>query len=840
MRKKILALLLTVAMICSMCVVPALAAGETPSVTFADAKGTWAESSINRWASAGIIAGDPDGKVNPSRHLTRAELATILVRFLGLSETAGANTFSDVSADDWFAGAILKCAAAGIMQGWAGKADPNDPITREQAITMVGRALGVKAKAGQDLSQFSDADQVFPYAVEYMAPLTAMGILKGVEDGSKVAPKAYIDRASALALLDKAIAAYVTTPGSVKAEDADRFIIVNASAGDVTISGTAAGVLVTNGNKADVKLNGLKADTVKVDSAVTVDVMGSAELGSMDVNAPATVNVARGSKVGTLDTADAPSAVINQSTGSTGGGGGGGGGSRPTSKTYAITVDTAIANGTVRASRASASKGAIITLTVEAAEGYELDTLTVTGTDGTVVSVNDSKFTMPDQAVTVTATFQKIGGEGTYAITVDTTVNGTVTADKETAKAGETVTLTVTAVEGYELDTLTVDGVAVTVTNGTYVFTMPAKAVVVSATFKAVKPVDPEDPDVYAITVDATVNGAVTADRESAKAGETVTLTIIPATGYELDVLRVNGQAMSVTGGKCVFTMPAQAVVVRATFKAVKPVDPDRPDVYAITVDAAIVNGVVTTSPAGQAEAGTVVTVTATPAQGYELKTLTVNGQAVVNGQFTMPAQAVTVSATFEKKTEPEQPTKTYTVTNATAADANGTLELSKTSVEEGESVTVTVKPAQGYELDTLTVNGTAVSVTGNTYTLTVTADVTVKATFKAAAVVPENVTITLALAGNAADAVQSVALPGIAGANGVYTVEKDTEVTIVVTLKDGKSADAYTVSADTVTFTANGSAFTGKAKAAATATITITVAKKETPANDAGTRKAD
>lgn len=839
MCKKILALFLTVAMVCSMCVVPALAAEETPSITFVDAKGHWAESSINRWGSAGIIAGDPDGTVNPNRHLTRAELATILVRFLGLTEMARADTFTDVTADDWFAGAILKCAAAGIMEGWAGKADPNRPITREQAITMMGRALGVKAKAGQDLSQFRDADQVYPYAVDYLAPLTAMGILKGVDDGSKVAPKAYIDRASAMALLDRAISHYVTTPGEVKANDADRFIIVNASAGDVTISGVAAGVLVANGNKANVKLNALKADTVKVDSPVTVEVKGTAEVGSIDVNARATVHVDRASKVGAIDTTDAPSAIINNGQSTGGGGGGGGGGSRPSSKTYAITVDAAIVNGTVKVSPTKAAKGAKVTVTVTPDEGYELDELSVTGTDGTVVSVLDGKFTMPDQAVTVTATFKRLG-EDIYDITVDAAiVNGAVTADKTSAKAGETVTLTVTPDQGYELDVLTVDGEAVAVTDGTYVFTMPARAVSVSATFKVVQTVDPGQPDVYTITVDTTVNGAVTADREAAKAGETVTISVIPATGYELDVLRVNGVAVSVTDGKCVFTMPAQAVTITAVFQATGPVDPEQPDTYTITVDPAIVNGTVTADKTA-AKAGETVTLTVTPDQGYQLKTLLVNGQAVENGQFTMPAQAVTVTATFEKTQGPVDPPKTYTVTDATAADANGTLELSATSVEEGQSVTITIKPAEGYVLDVLSVNGAAVDVLGSTYTLRVTANVTVRATFKAVVVEPGEVIVTLAVAGDAADAVQSVAIQGAQGANGVYTVQQDAEVTVVVTLKEGKNAAEYTVSADTVVLTANGNTFTGKVKVTATATLTITVVKKETPANDLGQRKAD
>ena len=61
-------------------------------------------------------------------------------------------------------------------------------------------------------------------------------------------------------------------------------------------------------------------------------------------------------------------------------------------------------------------------------------------------------------------------------------------------------------------------------------------------------------------------------------------------------------------------------------------------------------NGTLTTSPSGSVAAGTTVTVTATAAEGYTLAAITVNGSAIAGTTFTMPAEAVTVAATFEKK----------------------------------------------------------------------------------------------------------------------------------------------------------------------------------------------
>ena len=87
------------------------------------------------------------------------------------------------------------------------------------------------------------------------------------------------------------------------------------------------------------------------------------------------------------------------------------------------------------------------------------------------------------------------GGAGvtTYAITVQNSKNGGVTASHKSAAKDTAVTLTVTPDKGYELDTLTVldsknKAVKLTEKNGKYTFTMPAGKVTVSAAFKAAAP----------------------------------------------------------------------------------------------------------------------------------------------------------------------------------------------------------------------------------------------------------------------------------------------------------------------------------------------------------------
>ncbi len=153
-----------------------------------------------------------------------------------------------------------------------------------------------------------------------------------------------------------------------------------------------------------------------------------------------------------------------------------------TSCEHAITVDPT-EHGKVTVPD-SANDGDEVKLTATPDEEYELSELTVKDSKGGAVAVQDDTFTMPIRDVTVTATF----AQKTYEVAVDKDIkHGTVESDKATAAKGETVKLTVTADEGYAIDTLTVkdaDGKEVAVKDNA--FAMPGSTVTVSATFKYV------------------------------------------------------------------------------------------------------------------------------------------------------------------------------------------------------------------------------------------------------------------------------------------------------------------------------------------------------------------
>ncbi|HCS87431.1 MAG TPA: hypothetical protein DIW30_03135, partial [Bacteroidales bacterium] len=277
-------------------------------------------------------------------------------------------------------------------------------------------------------------------------------------------------------------------------------------------------------------------------------------------------------------------------------------------------------------------------------------------------------------------------------ITISPTEHGTVTADKPTARYGETVTLTITPAEGYAFEQLTVldgetDIPVSTPAEGTYTFTMPAADVVVSATFKAIN---------YTVTTASVENGTLTADKQTAHYGDIVTLTITPATGYELDQLQVlDGETdipVSTTAeGTCTFIMPAANVTVSATFKAIN---------YTITTASAEHGTISPDKPT--AHYGDLVTLIVTPAIGYEFDQLIVmDGEMAVDVvkiaegtyTFTMPANDVAVSATFNALD--------YSITISRIA-GSGSVRADKPMAHYGETIMLTVTPAEGYELGEL------------------------------------------------------------------------------------------------------------------------------------------
>lgn len=252
--KKLLALALTVAMVLSMLVMPAAAAGLT------DVPGHWAENSIQRWVDSSILNGYEDGTFKPDGYITRAEFATILAKTLGLTEK-GNVSFSDVEEENhWAKDYIYACAAVGIVTGYTdGTFAPDNFITRQEAMAMFVRALQLSAYVAEEsylpllMDWFVDGDQVGSWAYEYAVAMVVNNAMQGsaTADGKglELRPLANISRAEVAIILDRLIAGYVGADGKLSTTTQDQIdlglmgdrFVVHADA-DVSIMGKGEGV----------------------------------------------------------------------------------------------------------------------------------------------------------------------------------------------------------------------------------------------------------------------------------------------------------------------------------------------------------------------------------------------------------------------------------------------------------------------------------------------------------------------------------------------------------------------------------------------------------------------
>jgi hypothetical protein len=160
----------------------------------------------------------------------------------------------------------------------------------------------------------------------------------------------------------------------------------------------------------------------------------------------------------------------------------------------------------------------------------------------------------------------------------------------------------------------------------------------------------------------ATPKVTLAASATEVEVGETVTITAT-ATGFSGDVEWIwfvgEDEAQETTSTFTLNTSVAGTYEVTAwaideddneDAEASVTITVTQPTVkYAITVDSGIQHGTVTTTPADEAAEGVEVTVSYTADAGYVLDTLTYNGTPIVDNKFSMPAVAVTVSATFKE-----------------------------------------------------------------------------------------------------------------------------------------------------------------------------------------------
>ena len=197
-------------------------------------------------------------------------------------------------------------------------------------------------------------------------------------------------------------------------------------------------------------------------------------------------------------------------------------------------------------------------------------------------------------------------------------------------------------------------------------------------------------------------NGTASASPDKAVAGTEITLTATPKEDYRFKEWQVVSPAgLVITNNK--FTMPDSNVEVKAIFEEDAPPAPTE---FTITVKTDG-NGTASASLA-KAAAGTEITLTATPNEGYHLKEWEVisGGVTIKDDKFTMPDSNVEIKAIFEKDAPP-----------APTDPAKPSISVTGTYTYNGSAHTATVN---GYDPTTMNITGNTATDAGD-YTVRVT-----------------------------------------------------------------------------------------------------------------------
>ena len=130
------------------------------------------------------ITGYPDGTVRPSNEITREEIAAILFRLLNDEKRkeiySEENSFSDMENDRWSSVAVSTMVRGGYIKGYEdGTFRPSNPITRAELATIISKFVNPETNNSYD---FRDTDG--HWAELYIGAAVNSGLLSGYEDGT--------------------------------------------------------------------------------------------------------------------------------------------------------------------------------------------------------------------------------------------------------------------------------------------------------------------------------------------------------------------------------------------------------------------------------------------------------------------------------------------------------------------------------------------------------------------------------------------------------------------------------------------------------------------------------
>ncbi|OPA74242.1 glycoside hydrolase [Paenibacillus selenitireducens] len=174
---------------------------ETNVNNFKDVTAGWAQKDVAQAVAKLIAFGEKEDQFGANTYITRAEVASVIVRALGILPDGSSAGFTDVDAGSKYEREIAAAKKAGLIQGMTlSTFDPDAPVTREQLAVILTHALksvGIEGAANTaSLERYNDQANISAYAKSALATLVELKILLGVSD-TQLSPQSHVTKAQA-------------------------------------------------------------------------------------------------------------------------------------------------------------------------------------------------------------------------------------------------------------------------------------------------------------------------------------------------------------------------------------------------------------------------------------------------------------------------------------------------------------------------------------------------------------------------------------------------------------------------------------------------------------------
>ena len=216
-KKRILALFLA-AVSCLSLAVSASAANTVnrKATDFRDFdKSAWYAEAVSAAVDNGLLYGKSANVLDPNGDMTRAEMAAIINRSFGCYKAADISQYKDVAKSKWYYKDVAMAVQMGTYNGRsASSMAPDAPISRQEAMTVVARALELDydSYSKTDLSAFSDRSEISNWALPYVRAMVGADYIHG--RGKILAPLDNITRAEFAQIFHNIIGTYIASKGT--------------------------------------------------------------------------------------------------------------------------------------------------------------------------------------------------------------------------------------------------------------------------------------------------------------------------------------------------------------------------------------------------------------------------------------------------------------------------------------------------------------------------------------------------------------------------------------------------------------------------------------------------